>query len=197
MAISDEYRQSMREHHAQRRREGCKWGATGFRYSGECVKHILRKHPEIKTVLDYGAGQCNLGKGICAQFPHLKWTDYDPGIAGIDVLPDGVFDIVVSSDCLEHVEPPLLRKTIREIGDKARFYIWLDIPNEGTGGTIQTGPYKGHDEHLTIENAEWWKNIASDCLSGFVLDDFSDRNVMLKGRPRPRTRMLWRRHGSW
>jgi 2-polyprenyl-3-methyl-5-hydroxy-6-metoxy-1,4-benzoquinol methylase len=194
MAISDEYRQSMQEHHA---RPGAKWGATGFRYSGECVKHILRKHSEIKTVLDYGAGQCNLGKGICAQFPHLKWTDYDPAVAGIDVLPDGVFDLVVSTDCLEHVEPPLLRKTIREIGTKAGGHIFLDIPNEGTGGTIETGPYKGHDEHLTIENAEWWKNIASDCLSGFVLDDFSDRKVMLKGRPRPRTRMLWRRHGSW
>ena len=194
MAITDDYKQSMREHH---NRAGHPWGATGYRYSGECVKKILRDHPEIKTVLDYGAGQCNLGKGICDQFPHIKWTDYDPGVAGIDVLPDGVFDLVVSTDSLEHVEPPLLRQTIREIGDKARFYVWLDIPNEGTGGFIESGPYKGHDEHLTIENAEWWKNTASDCLSGFVLDKFSDRKVVLKGRPRPRTRMLWRRHGSW
>lgn len=192
MAITDEYRESMRHHHSTR-----KWGTTGLRYSGECVKRILSEHQEIQTVLDYGAGQGTLGRGICSELCNIRWTDYDPGIPGIDVLPDGVFDLVVSSDCLEHVEPSLIRKTVREIGDKARFYIWLDIPNEGTGGFIETGPYKGHDEHLIIEDAEWWKDLCTEVLQDFTLEKFSDRKVMLKGRPRPRTRMLFKRHGSW
>ena len=197
MAISDEYRESMRAHHERLRKDGCPWGSTGMRYTGELVKNTLRKHPEVRTVLDYGAGQRTLGKGVCEQYPNLEWTDYDPAVAGIDVLPGGVFDLVVSSDVLEHIEPPLLRKTIQEIGDKARFYVLLDIPNEGTGGFIETGPYAGHDEHLTIEDSEWWELLCTDVLRGFTLDWFSDARVMLKGRPRPRTRMLFKRHGSW
>ena len=196
MTISDEYRRAMREHHVQRLQEGFKWGATGMRYTGELVKNTLRKHPEVKTVLDYGAGQGTLGRGIVEKFD-VEWTDYDPGVPAIDTLPEGVFDLVVSSDCLEHVEPPLIRETVREIGDKARLYILFDIPNEGTGGTLQTGPYKGHDEHLIIEGSSWWRELCNDVLRDFVLDQFSDKAVMLKGRPRPRTRMLWRRHGSW
>ena len=194
MAISDDYKESMQVHHA---RPHFKWGESGFRYAGEFVKNLLRKHPEIKSVLDYGAGHGRLGEGICAQFSHLQWTDYDPGIAGISVLPDGVFDLVVSSDVMEHIEPDLLRKTIREQGDRARFFVLMDISCEPTGRAIDTGPFKGHDEHLIVEGGQWWKDVCADVLHDFTLEKFSDRRVNIKGRPAPRTRMIWRRHGSW
>jgi hypothetical protein len=184
----------MKEHHAL---DGRAWGTTGWRYTGEWFKNILRKNIEIRTILDFGAGQCTLGRGICEQFGNLLWVDYDPGVAGIDVLPDSAFDAVVSSDCLEHVEPPMLYDTLREIAVRARHIIALDIPNEGTGGTLRSGPYKGHDEHLIIKPADWWRDKCTDAFKEFTLESFDDRAVMLKGRPRLRTRMLWRRHGSW
>ena len=186
--ISDAYKEFLQNKHKHDIAKNRRWGSSGLRYSGEWVRWVMDKYPDIQTVLDFGAGH-----GTLSEIGGAEWTNYDPCMPGMDVLPKGQFDLVVSTDCLEHVEPDLLSDTIREIGALSRRYIALDIPNEGTGTKFDTGPYKGCDEHLTVEAPMWWAGWCGAILDDFVLRKFNDRKVLLKGRKRQRVKLLYER----
>jgi hypothetical protein len=185
--ISDDYKESLRKKHAKAIESDMRWGASGYRYSGKWIESILIANPQILTALDFGAGHCTLSDNI----PDVCWTNYDPAIPGIDLPVIGRFDLVVATDVLEHVEPPMINQTIKEIGELSGYMIALDIPNEGTGGVLEDGPYKGHDEHLIIQGAKWWQKRCNENLCDFRLTYFSDKNIVIKGRPRPRARLIY------
>ena len=150
--ISEGYLQCMREkHEVDPESKAPAWGQTGHRYAGKWVRGIIEEY-DIKTALDYGCG-----KGTLSGFlPQVEWTNYDPGVEEFSTFPTGQFDMVVSSDVLEHIEPPYLDNVLDAMRSLTRDVLAADIPTEPTGNKLHTGPYRGSDEHLTVERAEWW-----------------------------------------
>jgi hypothetical protein len=117
--------------------------------------------------LDWGAGKGLLGEFIRSYTgERITWTNYDPGMPEYDQIPDGPFDIVVSSDVFEHVEPHLLEETIKQAADRASQFFFMEVPCSPTGKLFASGPYKGQDLHLTVEAPEWWKATVSRVLGG-------------------------------
>jgi hypothetical protein len=135
-----------------------KWGTTGARNFGEEVKHYLIKRPRYETVLDFGAGEGGLGSFICesierrSRAPEIKWTNYDPGVPGIDKLPSQRFDLIVSSDVLEHVEPEMIDQTCEWLRDHASKALYMHIACDPAGLRLPDG----RNVHLITEKMDWW-----------------------------------------
>ena len=154
LTISDEYKDAVTTEHRNHR----DWGASADTTIGHVILGILRKHSYITTILDFGAGKGSLGRYIRERLDRtLEWTDYDPGIPGIDELPYGTFDMVISSDVLEHVEPEKVEAVIQLLADKTKTVLVTDISCIYTGFTFGAGPFEGQDLHLSVHEPRWWR----------------------------------------
>ena len=70
----------------------------------------------------------------------------------MDVLPDGAFDLVVSTDVLEHIEPQYLKAVLKDMRQRASRGVFLNI---SCGPSKQVLP-DGRNAHLIIEKPGWW-----------------------------------------
>jgi len=147
MAVhSREYQEQLKQVHRD-----ADWGTTGARNFGDYVVSFLKKR-RYESVLDYGAGQGSLGKYVRDHLD-VDWTDYDPGVDGIDRLEPGrEYDLVVSSDVLEHVEPECLEGTLEELRNLASKAQFHHIACCLSGSTLPDG----RDAHLIVEDLDWW-----------------------------------------
>lgn len=131
----------------------------GARYGGDDTVSILRQRPYIVSVLDFGAGKGTMGAFIKNQpeFDHIEWTNYDPGMPDYDVLPNKRFDLVITTDVLEHVEPEKLATVIETLGNLTGKVLYSNIACSLTGKLFAEGPYVGQDLHLIVEHPSWWR----------------------------------------
>ena len=153
--ITDEYKAEMTKQHAA----SIKWGASAIKFGGHELLGYLEKYKgRIRSVLDYGCGKGVFAEWINARLTCAKpvWTKYDPGIPGIDKLPGGRFDMVVTCDVLEHVEPTQIDDTIRELEERAEICMYNNIACAGTNSVFTTGPYAGQDIHINVQTRQWW-----------------------------------------
>ena len=160
MAITTEYKEHMAKEH-----DGSKWGTTGWKYAGDLVLKCLRDRPYIKTILDFGCGKGTMKRFIKEEMGNeYDISEYDPGIPGKDTFPTGQFDLVLTSDVLEHIEPHLLTETIQQLEKLTGKVLFNDIACSPTFKTFGEGPYIGQDLHLTVEEPSWWrKRFHIDC----------------------------------
>jgi len=133
------------------------------RYRGASLKRhgpLLRPHikkRKITSILDFGSGK---GFQYKERLQHEEFfggilpTLYDPAVEGIDVLPNKMFDAVINTDVLEHIEDFELDKTLETIYSKANKFVYHGIANWATGRKLKDG----RDVHVIQENIEWWVN---------------------------------------
>ena len=152
--ISDSYKEQLQLLHGSKRN----WGGGGAKNFGDEIRSYLIKRPKYTTVLDFGAGQRKLGKFVTddlqrrSRAKEIVWTDYDPGVVGIDRLPSGRFDLIVSSDVMEHIEPDMVEQTCEWLRDHATKAIYMHIATMPSGVIL---PY-GRNAHLSCHKIAWW-----------------------------------------
>ncbi len=188
LTISDEYKEAVITEH----RNNVSWGASADTTIGHVILGILSKHGYIQTVLDFGAGKGSLGRYIRERLDRkIAWTDYDPGMPSIDVLPEGTFDMVISSDVLEHVEPDKVEATIQLLADKTKTVLISDISCIYTGFTFGAGPFQGLDLHLSVHEPRWWREkFDAIDLQLFI---YEDKLKLGKGKYKQRCFMVHER----
>jgi hypothetical protein len=193
MAVhSDDYQKTLQAAHAGRNPQKL-WGTTGARNVGDHVCKLLEhRRGYIKSVLDFGAGQRSLGKYVKDNGIDLRvqWTDYDPGIPEISVLPRGPFDAVVSSDVLEHVEPELVDETIDQLFELAGKLQFHHIACSECGTTLPDG----RNAHLTVEEPKWW--LAKFDRPGWTVMYFAEQYTRRRGKLTPEAVIIVEKDGS-
>lgn len=157
--ITDEYKQMLQGEHEKRSDK--KWGTTGARNFGDYVKRFLeQRRGQIKSVLDFGAGQCSLEKYVKdnAIDVRVHWVNYDPGIPGIDEIPERKFDLIVSSDVLEHVEPAQIGDVVKWMKEHAEKAMFHHIACDPAGLILPDG----RNAHLICQKLDWWERRFAD-----------------------------------
>jgi len=187
MAITQDYKDHMAKEH-----DGSKWGTTGWKYAGDLMKKAIEARPYVHTVLDFGCGKGTMKEFLQPFFPDVKFYEYDPGIPGKDTFPTGQFDMVMTSDVLEHIEPHLLTETIQQLEKLTTWVLCNDIACSPTFKTFGEGPYIGQDLHLTVEEPIWWrKRFQTDCTLWEA--EYAHREKASNKGPKPRCWLIHER----
>jgi cyclopropane fatty-acyl-phospholipid synthase-like methyltransferase len=190
--LSPEYQAILREHHtAQAAKRPKGWGTTGARNFGRYVLDMLNSDLNLRSVLDFGCGQGSLGRFIRenAQNPKLDWTDYDPGIAEKAIsLGDRRFDVVVTSDMFEHVEPEFVLETMAEVSNLTARYQYHWIACEPANGELPDG----RNAHLTVREPDWWAEKFSRS-SDFMVMEWSSHVQRKRSQYKTAARVLLER----
>lgn len=154
------------------------YGACGARNAEQVYALLNLFHP--KSILDFGCGKGSLkpaveqlifkrrisashGKFVSklAQKRHSQivnypeWTEYDPAILGKDVFPSNrIFDMVVATDVLEHVEPDMLESVLESIRGVTGTVFFCTIGIAPSSRRLSDG----RDAHLIIEDEKFWRD---------------------------------------
>lgn len=128
---------------------------TPFGKRSKFPKYLEQFIEEVKpkSILDFGCGKGRLIEKIKSTFPSINVYGYDPANPEYhNRFNDKVFDLIISSDVLEHVEPEFIYETLNYLKNKSKYYYHL----------IACSPAKlilpdGRNAHLIIENDTWWK----------------------------------------
>lgn len=109
---------------------------------------------ECKSILDYGCGQGKLGSKIRPLFPEIDFVDYDPAISGKDSIEKyRLFDLVVCTDVLEHVEQDRLGVVIDHLFRLTEKVLFIVVATRPSNKFFKDG----RNVHLTIEPDDWWE----------------------------------------
>ena len=128
--------------------------ASPAQHGGEKAQLIVAeivKQTGSRSVSDYGAGKCNLLKGLReAGVTDIEYLPYDP------VFPEygepRPADLVCCIDVLEHIEPELLDNVL---DDLQRIVVKRAFVSVSTTAAMKVLP-DGRNAHLIQQPRSWW-----------------------------------------
>jgi hypothetical protein len=135
---------------ARTHRENRGWGKGGLKF----LNTVLDLIETGDTVLDYGCGKDNLARELLVVYRHNAHA-YDPAVPNFSRRPPAdEYDVVISTDVLEHVEPECLDDVLADmaglLADTGTGYFTI-----GLVPAVKTLP-DGSNAHRIVENAKWW-----------------------------------------
>ena len=134
------------------------WGTTAGKYAGDSIVSLLKEHPEIRTILDYGCGSGTLEKSVIDRgVSDREWVLYDPCVVSFNKMPTGKFDLVITTDVLEHVEEVMLNKVFHHLRSLTGKFLYNEIACYLTNVHFASGPYRGKDLHISLKAPDAWK----------------------------------------
>jgi hypothetical protein len=145
--ISDEYlHQNVLLH-----KDPAGFGGGGYKRMPEIIP-ILDEY-EIKTILDYGAGEGTLKTALLKLERGYVVVNYDPAMEEYSEKPYGKFDFVTCTDVLEHIEIEYLDNVLQEIYDYAKKAVYLFIAYGRANKILPDG----RNAHLIQQPPTWWE----------------------------------------
>jgi hypothetical protein len=143
--ISKAYKAVLQEKHRVK-----PWSGTHGKYAEE----VLMRACKGDRILDFGCAKQDLKKRVKEIVGNdVDVVGYDPGQPGLDIFPEGDFDIVVATDVLEHIEPETLEMTLLTLGIVCRKAMFFVVSTRATGNKLPDG----RDHHLIVKPREWWE----------------------------------------
>lgn len=122
--------------------------------AAEWAPHVIEfaRQQEVKVILDYGCGKGLLKTSLATLAPEITVLEFDPAIAGKEILPSAQPDLLVALDVMEHIEPDWLAAVLETIyGTRAKIVML----------SIATSPAKknlpdGRNAHILVKDHSWW-----------------------------------------
>jgi 2-polyprenyl-3-methyl-5-hydroxy-6-metoxy-1,4-benzoquinol methylase len=144
MSLYDIYLEQAKLYH----QEDKIWQGTSIINYIPKINQII-KDKDIKTILDYGCGK--------AKHHPKEWNaiKYDPAIQEYQNKPQDKYDLVISTDVLEHIPVENLKQTIDEIFGYSNKWVFISVCCRKAEAILPNG----YNAHATIESAKWWRNL--------------------------------------
>jgi hypothetical protein len=159
--LADQYQ----EMHAARAFPGVSW-KSHYETLQQCIPAL-----EDLRIVDYGCGP----NGGLAEFLPNNVRPYDPYVASYAAPPwNECFDVLFSSDVLEHVPTRDVRPLFAKIAVSAPSYVFLNISTRKAHKRLPNGT----NAHLTVKPARWWLETAHSCLGEFYKCIFAREDLL-------------------
>jgi hypothetical protein len=144
MSLYDIYLEQAKLYH----QEDKIWQGTSIINYIPKINQII-KDKDIKTILDYGCGK--------AKHHPKEWNaiKYDPAIKEYQNKPQDKYDLVISTDVLEHIPVENLKQTIDEIFGYSNKWVFVSVCCRKAEAILPNG----YNAHATIESAKWWREL--------------------------------------
>jgi hypothetical protein len=126
------------------------FGGSGWKHWENIIAFCNELH--VVTLLDYGCGECTLGRQLNRVAFPVTIREYDPAVRRRAKLPEPC-DMVVCTDVLEHVEPDKLQTVLKHIYSLAKKGVYLAIATRPANKLLPDG----RNAHLIIEDTPWWR----------------------------------------
>ena len=142
--ISDDYLAQQRELH-----KNPNYGEASLGYA-RIVKQLMERMG-IKSISDYGAGKCNLRRGLNNLGVHgFDYFPYDPVFP--EYGPPKPAQLVCCIDVLEHIEEPYLEAVLLNLKEITKGIGLFTIATEPALKTLPDG----RNAHLIQKPTSWW-----------------------------------------
>ncbi len=119
----------------------------------ERLKELVSENG-AKTMLDYGSG---IGKQYIFHLLHHYWNVdvamYDPAVPLYAKLPEGLFDCVICTDVLEHLEESDVPRVLDEIFGRAKKFVFLTVCTRPAQKLLPDG----RNAHTCLKPIDWWR----------------------------------------
>ena len=144
MSLYDIYLEQAKLYH----QEDKIWQGTSIINYIAKINQII-KDKDIKTILDYGCGK--------AKHHPKEWNaiKYDPAIQEYQNKPQDKYDLVISTDVLEHIPVDNIQQTINEIFSYSNKWVFVSVCCRKAEAILPNG----YNAHATIESAKWWRDL--------------------------------------
>ena len=144
MSLYDIYLEQAKQYHKNDKI----WQGTTLTKYIPLINQII-KDKDIKTILDFGCGK--------AKHHPLEWnaTKYDPALPEYQNKPTGKFDLVISTDVLEHIPVANLKPIIDELFEYSNKWLFVSVCCRKAKAILPNG----YNAHATIESAKWWREL--------------------------------------
>lgn len=103
------------------------------------------------SIIDYGCGSGGVVDFLNEQYDLVH--GYDPCVERYSMFPDRTYDILISMDVLEHIEPEFIDVNLRSINGLFTKAAYLDI-HTGASPTLLPD---GRNAHLIQEQPKFWR----------------------------------------
>jgi cyclopropane fatty-acyl-phospholipid synthase-like methyltransferase len=119
------------------------------------------------SLLDFGCGHGALIASIQELYPTMRVEGYDPGNPNHNRMPKRSFDVIVSADVFEHIEPKYLNETLALISNKIQKAGWFRIACYPAKKHLPDG----RNAHLIVELPEWWRARILDVMNVTIVKE--------------------------
>lgn len=129
-------------------------GATVTRFRGDIQKFIKENGP-VTSCLDYGCGK---GYQYMGRNLHEEWgiempTLYDPAVPNHNKRPNRTFDMVLSTDVMEHIAEEDVPDVLADIMSLSDRLVFLSISCRPAVALLPNG----ENAHSTVKPWTWWQ----------------------------------------
>lgn len=117
-----------------------------------------------RTMLDYGSGKATAVRDRTRLLGLDSITCFDPGVPEFSTFPAGQkFDLVISTDVMEHIPEQDLPWVIHEMFSAARLALFANIANFPAHKILPNG----ENAHVTLRPLAWWRALFADIAKGY------------------------------
>jgi len=154
--INEDYKKQLQEMH-----QTPKTFFRGVKVAGKIEEFLQKYQPQ--SLIDFGCGKGDLHKMLGETIP--KVAGYDPGMPEFEHLPNDEFEVLISTDVLEHVEPEMIDVTLQAVNNLFTKSCYLLIASYPAKKYLPDG----RNAHLIIESFEWWKDKITNNIQGTIV----------------------------
>ena len=133
------------------------YGDTGSGYANDINAFI--SETKSSDVLDFGSGAGSLKKSLAKLGVFID--EFDPCVSGKNIIPKTQYDLIVTTDVLEHIYEDELANLFDEILSLTPKFMYHGISTRPA--TIMLPD--GSNAHKTIQSANWWYNKINEIIS--------------------------------
>ena len=168
MTLSNEYKSLLTEMHTKNKKWGSEFKKTPI---PEYLQKAINTYKPT-SILDFGCGKGFLSKKIQDTYLDINVVGWDPSY-GYDL--SGNYDMIISTDVLEHVEPAYLNETLVDLYNRTNIVQYHLIACYSAVAVLPDG----RNAHLSIHTPDEWQSMFID--NNFKIRDES-LNCVLKNK---------------